>query len=180
MSSIPQRYKELGFTKVGQKRKSTLPNKKWMVLAKKGESYKIVHGGQKGMEDYSQHHDKKRQKRFWQRMGGEDSKNAKDPFSALYWHKRFGTWENGGVLKNGTIKAAWINEFDSDILESKMYDSIEEAIKDSEGKEYLIFELEDSEDGHYKWSLLPHGMYKEYKFASILNQKFTLKQLFTK
>lgn len=44
------------------------------------------------MKDYSQHKDKDRKKNFWDRMGGEDSAKAKDPFSALYWHKRFGTW----------------------------------------------------------------------------------------
>lgn len=93
---IPQRYRNQGFTKVGVKRKSTRPGKKWMVLAKKGDKYKIVHGGYKGMQDYTQHHSKQRQKNFWNRMGGKNSGKATDPFSPLYWHKRFGTWEEGG------------------------------------------------------------------------------------
>ena len=96
--TIPQRYKDLGFSYVGQKKKSTRPEKKWMVLAKKGDKYRVVHGGQKGMEDFSQHKDKKRQRRFWDRMGGFDSEKTKDPFSPLYWHKRFGTWEDGGSI----------------------------------------------------------------------------------
>jgi len=91
-SSIPDRYKEMGFTKVGQKKNSTRPGKKWMVLAKKGEDYKVVHGGDSNMEDYSQHHDKERRSNFWDRMGGKDSSKANDPFSPLYWHKKFKTW----------------------------------------------------------------------------------------
>lgn len=94
--SIPSRYKNMGFTKVGVKKQSTRPGKKWMVLAKKGDKYKVVHGGWKGMQDYTQHHSEKRQDRFWDRMGGRDSAQAKDPFSPLYWHKKFGTWQDGG------------------------------------------------------------------------------------
>jgi hypothetical protein len=93
---IPDRYKNQGFTKVGAKRKSTRPGKKWMVLAKKGDKYKVVHGGYKGMKDYTQHGSEKRRERFWSRMGGKDSSKAKDQFSPLYWHKRFGTWAEGG------------------------------------------------------------------------------------
>lgn len=89
---IPERYRKLGYTKVGQKRQSDRPGKKWAVLAKKGDQYKIVHGGAKGMDDFKQHGNKDRQKRFWDRMGGKDSAKANDPFSPLYWHKRFGTW----------------------------------------------------------------------------------------
>ena len=89
---IPERYKKQGFTRVGQKKKSTRPGKKWMVLAKKGTQYKVVHGGYTGMKDYTQHRDKKRRERFWKRMGGRNSAKARDPFSPLYWHKRFGTW----------------------------------------------------------------------------------------
>ena len=32
-------------------------------------------------------------------MGGKSSPKTKDPFSPLYWHKRFGTWEEGGTFK---------------------------------------------------------------------------------
>jgi hypothetical protein len=96
---IPQRYKNKGFTKVGAKKKSTRPGKKWMVLAKKGDKYKIVHGGDSKMKDFSQHGSAKRKKRFWDRMGGKNGPKAKDPFSPLYWHKRFGTWAEGGQFE---------------------------------------------------------------------------------
>lgn len=102
---IPQRYKNMGFNKVGVKKKSTRPGKKWMVLAKKGSQYKVVHGGYKGMQDFTQHRNEGRRKNFWNRMGGKSSSKATDPFSPLYWHKRFGTWEDGGevddVFANG-------------------------------------------------------------------------------
>ena len=95
---IPQRYKNMGFNKVGTKKQSNRPGKKWMVLAKKGDQYKVVHGGYKGMQDYTQHRNEGRRKNFWNRMGGKNSAKATDPFSPLYWHKRFGTWEEGGEL----------------------------------------------------------------------------------
>jgi hypothetical protein len=91
-SGIPERYKKKGFTKVGAKKKSTRPGKKWMVLAKKGDKYKIVHGGDSKMKDFSQHKNKERKDKFWDRMGGKDSEKAKDKFSPLYWHKKFKTW----------------------------------------------------------------------------------------
>lgn len=90
--SIPDRYKKMGFTKVGQMKKSDRAGKKWKVLAKKGDQYKVVHGGATGMQDFSQHKDKDRQKKFWSRMGGKNSEKAKDKFSPLYWHKVKGKW----------------------------------------------------------------------------------------
>ena len=99
---IPDRYRNLGFTRVGAKRRSTRPGKKWMVLAKKGDQYKVVHGGYKGMKDFTQHRDPKRRERFWNRMGGKNSAKATDPFSPLYWHKRFGTWQEGGGVYTGS------------------------------------------------------------------------------
>ncbi len=100
---IPQRYKSKGFTKVGVKKRAPSGAKhKWEVLARKkvgGKTrYKIIKGGFRGMKDFKSHKDPKRKKRFWDRMGGKNSPKAKDPFSALYWHKRFGTWEEGGVV----------------------------------------------------------------------------------
>jgi len=92
-NGIPERYTKKGFTKVGTKKEAPKGAKhKWEVLAKKGDKYKIIQGGTRGMEDFSQHKDKERKKAFWDRMGGENSEKTKDPFSALYWHKKFGTW----------------------------------------------------------------------------------------
>jgi hypothetical protein len=101
--SIPERYKNMGFTHVGQKMKGDGKHK-WKVLAKKGDQYKVVQGGWRGMDDFSQHHSDKRKERFWDRMGGRNSAKAKDPFSPLYWHKRLGTWEEGGQIDADTIQ----------------------------------------------------------------------------
>jgi hypothetical protein len=106
MGGIPQRYKSRGFTKVGAKRNSDRAGKKWMVLAKKGDKYKIVHGGYVGMKDFSQHGSNKRKDNFWNRMGGKDSAKANDPFSPLYWHKRFGTWAYGGGISDAPINTS--------------------------------------------------------------------------
>jgi len=94
---IPQRYKNMGFTRVGQKKQGDGKHK-WKVLAKKGDSYKVVQGGWRGMQDFKQHKSQKRRDNFWSRMGGKNSAKANDPFSPLYWHKRFGTWADGGIL----------------------------------------------------------------------------------
>lgn len=96
-SSVPERYKKKGFTKVGvKKRAPSGKTHKWEVLARKKVGgkwkYKIIKGGWRGMKDFTQHKDSKRRKSFWDRMGGKNSAKAKDPFSALYWHKRFKTW----------------------------------------------------------------------------------------
>tara|TARA_Y100000385_G_C12947711_1_gene574089 strand:- start:354 stop:680 length:327 start_codon:yes stop_codon:yes gene_type:complete len=96
-SKVPDRYKNKGYTKVGAKKLNRgSGNHKWSVLARKKVGgkwkYRIIKGGYKGMKDFSQHKDNKRKKNFWNRMGGKNSAKAKDPFSALYWHKRFGTW----------------------------------------------------------------------------------------
>ncbi len=117
---IPQRYKNLGFTKVGAKRQSTRPGKKWMVLAKKGDKYKVVHGGYKGMSDFTQHRNEKRRDRFWNRMGGRNSAKATDPFSPLYWHKRFRTWADGGEPQNAGFQAL-PEEVQAKIMANMMY-----------------------------------------------------------
>ena len=109
---IPERYKNMGFSRVGQKKDSSRPGKKWMVLAKKGNQYKVVHGGYKGMQDFTQHHSEKRRDNFWNRMGGKSSSKATDPFSPLYWHKRFGTWEEGGVINYDNYEVG--GEYDLD------------------------------------------------------------------
>ena len=119
--TVPERYKNMGFTKVGVKKQSTRPGKKWMVLAKKDDKYKVVHGGWKGMQDFKQHGSEKRKDRFWDRMGGKDSAKAKDPFSPLYWHKKFGTWAEGGEPQNAGFKALPQSVQDK-ILENIRYD----------------------------------------------------------
>jgi hypothetical protein len=71
---------------------STAKNKKKMVLAKKGDLVKIVHFGQDGYEDYTQHGSKDRRKNYLTRSAGIRDKNGKltkdDPFSPNYWARK--------------------------------------------------------------------------------------------
>ena len=117
---IPSRYKNMGFNKVGVKKQSTRPGKKWMVLAKKDDKYKVVHGGYKGMKDFSQHRNEGRRDRFWDRMGGRNSAKATDPFSPLYWHRRFRTWAEGGEPQNEGFQAL-PQEVQAKIMANMMY-----------------------------------------------------------
>lgn len=120
---IPERYKKMGFTHVGQKKEGDGKHK-WKVLAKKGDQYKVVQGGYRGMEDFKQHHSEERRDRFWDRMGGRDSAKANDPFSPLYWHKRFGTWAEGGELP----EMQWAGEFE---YKNQFYKPLPEATNPS-------------------------------------------------
>ena len=128
--SIPDRYKNKGFRKVGVKKRAPEGAKhKWEVLARKkvgGKTkYKIVKGGYRGMQDFKSHKNRKRQKRFWDRMGGRNSAKAKDPFSPLYWHKRFGTWEDGGevtLLQNAMPMYQNTAFFDATLVQDELFD----------------------------------------------------------
>lgn len=66
--------------------------KKKMVLVKRGDKVKLVHFGQKGYEDFTQHKDKARRKNYLARSGGIRGKGGKltknDPFSPNYWARR--------------------------------------------------------------------------------------------
>ena len=75
---------------VGKPIKSTNKNKKMMVLTPKG---KIIHFGQIGYEDFTQHKDKKRKENYCKRSAGiKDkqgnlTKNNKE--SANYYSRKF-------------------------------------------------------------------------------------------
>ena len=74
---------------VGKPIKSTNKNKKMMVLTPKG---KIIHFGQIGYEDFTQHKDKKRQQSYCARSAGIRNKQGKltknDKTSANYWSRK--------------------------------------------------------------------------------------------
>lgn len=71
---------------------STRKGKKKMVLVKRGDKVKVVHFGQKGYEDFTQHKDKKRRENYLRRSGGIRNKAGKltseDPFSPNYWARK--------------------------------------------------------------------------------------------
>ena len=138
---IPERYKNMGFTKVGSKKQSTRPGKKWMVLAKKGDQYKVVHGGDDSMKDFSQHGSESRKENFWNRMGGKDSAKANDPFSPLYWHKKFGTWQDGGEMMDEEMEGE--NEYmeNESVMLEQVEDQVEQALKQGADPQQILEQL---------------------------------------
>lgn len=68
--------------------------------------------------------------------------------------------------KIGTIKLTWINPKDYSILESKMFNSVEEALQNIPNNikkdEYMIFELTRTDGSYYEWKLLPYGNYNSF------------------
>ena len=67
-------------------------DKKMVVLAKKGDEIKVVRFGQRGYEDYTQHHDNKRRENYLSRSAGIKDKNGNptkdDKFSPNYWARK--------------------------------------------------------------------------------------------
>lgn len=68
--------------------------------------------------------------------------------------------------KLGTLKLTWINPNDYTILESKMFDSVEEALKNIPANikknQYMIFKLVKSDGVAYEWKLLPYGIHNDF------------------
>ena len=67
--------------------------------------------------------------------------------------------------KRGTIKLTWIDPQDYTFLQSKMFTNLQDAklfVPQSKGKNYLFFQLNESDGDNYKWKLLPYGKHKEY------------------
>jgi len=71
---------------------SNKKEKKKMVLVKRGDKVKLVHFGQKGYEDYTQHGSEERRKNYLTRSAGIRDGSGKltkdDPFSPNYWARR--------------------------------------------------------------------------------------------
>jgi len=90
---LPDRYKKLGFSGVNQVKNAPQGDShKKMVVAKKGDKYKLVKFGLRGMEDYTQHHDKDRRKNYLSRSGGIRNGSGQltkdDVFSPNHWSRK--------------------------------------------------------------------------------------------
>jgi len=92
MSDFPERYKKLGFTGYNQPKKSNKPGKKEMVVAKEGDTVKLIHYGDSSMgHNYSE----EARKNFKARHG----KNiAKGKLSPAWWSNER-LWKEGGSSK---------------------------------------------------------------------------------
>lgn len=67
------------------------------------------------------------------------------------------------MYQKGTIKLTWIDPKDFTILESSMYDNVEDALKDiGDKKNWMIFELSEVDGDRYSWKLLPYGKYSSF------------------
>lgn len=61
-------------------------------------------------------------------------------------------------------KLAWVDESNSSILHSKMFETKEEAIKESETKkDFMLFSLKEMDGTNYSWDLLPYGNFNSFK-----------------
>ena len=85
-------YRGKTFPGYGKPIASDRKNKKKMVLVKRGDKVKVVHFGQKGYQDFTQHKDKKRRKNYLTRSAGIKNKSGQltknDPFSPNYWARK--------------------------------------------------------------------------------------------
>lgn len=85
-------YRGIKFPGFGKPIPSNRKGKKKMVLVKRGDKIRIVHFGQKGYQDFTQHKDKKRRKNYLTRSAGIRNKAGQltknDPFSPNYWARR--------------------------------------------------------------------------------------------
>jgi hypothetical protein len=85
-------YRGITFPGYNKPIPSNRKGKKKMVLVKRGDKIRIVHFGQKGYEDFTQHKDKKRRKNYLTRSAGIRNKSGQltkdDPFSPNYWARR--------------------------------------------------------------------------------------------
>jgi len=74
--------------------------------------------------------------------------------------------ENDLPYKLGTIKLTWIDPKDYTILESKMFDSVDEALNnipfEVKDNEFMIFKLIKTDGTAYEWKLLPYGIHKRF------------------
>lgn len=76
----------------------------------------------------------------------------------------------------GTIKLTWTDTHDNNIIRSEMFDSLEEALKNTyDKKRWLVFKLTNSGGDKYEWELLPYGYGTSYKRTMYFADKPILK-----
>ena len=77
------------------------------------------------------------------------------------------------IFEKGLIKVAWV-EKSNKILYSKMFNSLDEALKFSKNKkDYLIFKLIKQKGlKEFKWEILDYGRSKEFTKLVKYEKKF--------
>jgi len=74
--------------------------------------------------------------------------------------------ENELPYQIGTIKLTWIDPRNYRFLESKMFNSVDEALSNIpsfvKNNDYLIFKLISTDGTQYRWELLNYGKSNQY------------------
>lgn len=74
--------------------------------------------------------------------------------------------ENDLPYQVGTIKLTWVDPRNYRFLESKMFNSVDEALSNippfAKPNNYLIFKLLNTDGTQYRWELLPYGKSNQY------------------
>lgn len=78
------------------------------------------------------------------------------------------------IIEKGTIKVAWSGKSDKKLY-SRMFNSIDEAVKFSKNKKYfLIFELMKHKGmEEFEWKILDYGKAKEFFRLLNYSKKFS-------
>jgi hypothetical protein len=76
-----------------------------------------------------------------------------------------------------TIKLTWIKPDDYTILHSKMFDSLDEALKnvpeDIKKEDFMVMQLIKTDGTAYDWKLLPYGQHDKFiRGMSFVDNKF--------
>lgn len=67
------------------------------------------------------------------------------------------------MYDKGTIKLTFLSPNDYTVLESAMYDTVEQALEKAKGvKDFLIFRLDEVVGDAYKWKMLPYGSSQQF------------------
>lgn len=74
------------------------------------------------------------------------------------------------MYSEGTIKLTWIDSNDRKILHSKMFKTIDDALKETQDKKnWLIFKLKNVNGDNYTWGLLPYGASRKYQLGMAIS-----------
>lgn len=87
----------------------------------------------------------------------------------------------GNMYSKGTIKLVWIPEDNYSLMESKMFDSVTEALNYAKAvgrTDFMLMSLIQTKDHYYQWRVLPYGSFTGYKLGmSIFKNKIVLTAL---
>tara|TARA_R110000823_G_scaffold210295_2_gene340716 strand:+ start:891 stop:1172 length:282 start_codon:yes stop_codon:yes gene_type:complete len=73
----------------------------------------------------------------------------------------------------GTIKLVWYSNNDYKVINSLMFNSVNEALIYSKNlSNFMIMKLTSNEADFYKWEVLEYGDFNKYKSGMFINKYF--------